>query len=256
MNIYALLGYLLQPIVLLYAALGLAILRFWWKHPEVRRGLRGLLLLYALLPLFALPATEHLLLAALETQNPPSGVIPTSADAIVVLSGDVFQPDVMRPEAEPGPSTLYRCLHAADLYRTKRLPMILTGATSDPDSGEVGCAPVMRELLIKLGVDPSDVIVENNSFSTYENAIACRKIIEEKNFRQVVLVTDASHMPRAVRCFRAQGIDVVASGCQYRSSHLVAQLPAALPGIDAAKMVQRSCHEWGGIVWYWLRGRI
>lgn len=98
MNIYAILGYLLQPIVFIYAALGFAILRFWWKHPEVRRGLRGLVLLYALLPLFALPATEHLLLAALETQNPPSGAIPTSADAIVVLSGDVFQPDVMHPK--------------------------------------------------------------------------------------------------------------------------------------------------------------
>ena len=256
MNFYTILGYLSQPIVFIYAALGLSLLRFWWKHPEVRRGLRSLLLCYVALPVFALPATEHLLLTSLETQNPPSPEIPTSADAIVVLSGDVFQPDVMRPEAEPGPSTLYRCLHAADLYRQKRLPMILTGATSDPNSDEVGCAPVMRELLTKLGVDPKDFIVENNSFSTYENAVACRKIIEERNFHQVVLVTEASHLPRAVRCFRAQGIDVIPSGCQYRSSHLVAQLPAALPGLDAAKMVQRSCHEWEGIVWYWLRGRI
>ncbi len=119
MNIYALLAYLFQPIIFIYAALGFAILRFWWKHPDVRRGMRGVILLYAVLPLFALPATEHVLLAALETQNPPSGEIPTSADVIVVLSGDVFQPDVMRPAAEPGPSTLYRCLHAADLYRTK-----------------------------------------------------------------------------------------------------------------------------------------
>ena len=133
------------------------------------------------------------------------------------------------------------------------MPMILSGATSDPDSAAVGCAPVMRELLIKLGVNPNDLIVENSSFSTYENAVACRKIIEQHNFQQVILVTDASHMPRAVRCFRAQGINVVPSGCQYRSSSLEAQLPGALPDIDAAKMVQRACHEWEGIFWYCCR---
>jgi uncharacterized SAM-binding protein YcdF (DUF218 family) len=257
MNIYALLVYFSQPTVLIYSALGFAIFRAWWIRPDLRRGLRGIAFFYVLFPLLALPATEHYVLGGLERQNPPSSESSTiDADAIVVLSGDVFQPDVMRPEPEPGPSTLYRCLHAADLYRKKACPVIVSGATSDPDSVEVGCAPVMRDLLIKFGVNSSDLIVENNSFSTYENAVACRKIIEEKNFRRVILVTDASHLPRAVRCFRSQGIDVVPSGCQYRSSHLGIQLPGALPSIGAARMVQRACHEWEGIFWYWLRGRI
>jgi uncharacterized SAM-binding protein YcdF (DUF218 family) len=222
----------------------------------MRRGLRGIVFFYALVPLLALPATEHFVLGGLESQNPPCNEFPTRADAIVVLSGDVMQPDAMRPEAEPGPSTLYRCLHAADLYRKKTCPIVLSGATSDPDGEEIGCAAVMRELLVKLGVRPEDLIVENQSFSTYENAVACRKIIQERGFQQVVLVTDASHLPRAIRCFRAQGIDVVPSGCQYRSPCLDARLPGALPSVDAAKMIQRACHEWEGILWYWLRGRI
>jgi uncharacterized SAM-binding protein YcdF (DUF218 family) len=256
MNIYALLSYFAQPAVFAYLALGFAIFRAWRARPEMKRGLRGVFFFYALFPILALPVTGNLVLGGLERQNPPSSESPAGVDAIVVLSGDVLQPDGMRLQAEPGTSTLYRCLHAADLYRNTARPIILTGATSDPGSAEIGCAPVMRELLIKLGVRPEDLIVENNSFSTYENAVECRKIMEEKSFRKVILVTEAGHLPRAVRCFRSQGIDVIPSGCQYRSTQLSGQLLAAPPTIDAAKMLQKSCHEWQGIFWYWLRGRI
>lgn len=252
---YAILNYFSQPAVLAYLVLGGAIARAWFTRPQQKKGLRAIVFCYFLLPILALPATAHFVLGSLERQNPPSAGSTTGADAIVVLSGDVLQPDAMRLEAEPGPSTLYRCLHAADLYRESPRPIIVTGATSEPNAREVGCAPVMRELLIKLGVRPEDLIVENNSFSTYENAVACRKILEEHNFRTVILVTDASHLPRALRCFRSQSIEVIPSGCQFRSSKLSAVLLAP-PSIDAAKMVQRACHEWLGIFWYWLRGRI
>lgn len=256
MKMYAILNYLLQPVVLVYLALGCAVARAWFARPQQRSGLRGIVFFYLLFPFLALPATEHFVLGSLERQYPPGVDSIADMDAIVVLSGDVLQPDGVRKEAEPGPSTMYRCLHAADLYRQKARPMILTGATSDPDAEEVGCAPVMRELLIKLGVRPADLIVENNSFSTFENAVACRRILEERSLHKVMLVTDASHLPRAVACFKSQGIEVTPSGCQYRTSNLSAQVLFAPPSLDAAKMVQRACHEWHGILWYWLRGRI
>ncbi len=132
MNIYALFSYFAQPTILVYLVLGFAIFRAWWARPEMRKGLRSIVFLYALLPLLALPATEHFVLGGLEKQNPPNSEFPEGADAIVVLSGDVMQPDVLRPEAEPGPSTLYRCLHAADLYRKKSCPVILSAQLRIP----------------------------------------------------------------------------------------------------------------------------
>jgi uncharacterized SAM-binding protein YcdF (DUF218 family) len=256
MSIYALLSYLAQPVVLLYGALGLCMLRAWWAHPELRRKLRGMVCLYVLLMLISLPVTQFFVVGLLENQYPPGVGKNQTADAIVVLSGDVLQPNVMRAEAEPGPTTIYRCLHAADLYRSSPCPIIVTGATSDPDRKEIGCAPVMRELLIKLGVKPGDLIVEDGSYSTFENAQACKKILEEKSFGTVILVTDATHLPRAVRCFEAQGIQVIPSGCMYRSSRVSGDPWEFFPGLDAAKWVQRAIHEWQGFAWYWLRGRI
>jgi uncharacterized SAM-binding protein YcdF (DUF218 family) len=256
MSIYAILGYLAQPVVLVYLALGCAIARAWFAQPRPRRGLRAIAFFYLLIPVLSLPVTEHFVLGSLERQNPPAHESLTGADAIVVLSGDVLQPAEMRPKAEPGPSTIYRCLHAAELYHAKARPMIVTGATSDPEAAEIGCAPVMRELLIKLGVRAEDIIVENNSFSTYENAVACRSILAAQGYRKVILVTEAGHLPRAVRCFQSQGIEVIPSGCRYRSCALTPELVISPPNLDAAKMMQGACHEWLGIFWYWLRGRI
>jgi uncharacterized SAM-binding protein YcdF (DUF218 family) len=256
MNIYALLSYFAQPSVLIYSALGVALLRAWWVKPELRRALRGAVCFYLLFVAISLPATQHAVLRMLERQYPPSNSSIPTADAIVVLSGDVLQPDGLRTEAEPGPRTFYRCLHAADLYSRKPCPVIVSGATSDPDGEETGCAVVMRELLIKLGVKPADLIVENGSFSTYENAVACKKIMDEKSFQTAVLVTDATHLPRAVRCFQSAGAKIIPSGCMYRSSRPSADYTEFVPRVDAAQWVDRACHEWQGIAWYWLRGRI
>ncbi len=256
MKIYALLSYFAQPSVLIYLALGAALVRAWWIRPDMRRTLRGVVFFYLLFVIISLPVTQHAVLGTLEKQYPSSDSSIATADAIVVLSGDVLQADGLRPEAEPGPRTFYRCLHAADLYHQNPCPIIVTGATSDPDADEVGCAPVMRKLLVKLGVKPEDLIVENGSFSTYENAVACKKIIDEKAFHTVILVTDATHLPRAVRCFQSVGTNVIPSGCMYRSSHVSADYTGFIPGVDAAHWVDRACHEWQGIAWYWLRGRI
>ena len=238
MNIYALLSYFAQPTVFVYSVLGLAIFKAWWSRPELRRGLRGVVFCYAMFPVTALPATEYFVLGALERQNPPSTETSPPPEAIVVLSGSVLQPDSMRPEAEPGPSTIYRCLHAADLYRKRPCPVIVSGTTSDPDQRAIGCAPVMRKFLIGLGVKDEDIIVENNSFSTYENAVACRKIIEARNFRQVYLVTDASHLPLAIGCFSFARDRCRSLGLPVLCFVVEPSVARAAYGVDAARIVR------------------
>src|SRR5581483_12270104 len=71
MNTYALISYFAQPTVFLYLAMGVAIALTWWRRPESRRGLRGVIFFYLALIVVALPATEHVILGALERQNPP-----------------------------------------------------------------------------------------------------------------------------------------------------------------------------------------
>src|SRR4051794_15152640 len=99
MNIYAVLNYFAQPAVLIYLGLGAAIARAWFARPDQRQGLRSILFFYLLVIVMALPVTGHFVMGGLERQNPPKAESVTGADAIVVLSGDVLQPNVLRPEA-------------------------------------------------------------------------------------------------------------------------------------------------------------
>ena len=70
-----------------------------------------------------------------------------------------------------------------------------------------------------------------------------------------MLVTDASHLPRAARCFRAQGINVVPAGSRFRTNRFQWSLSSFLPSAGGAQGFGRAMHEWLGSLWYELTGK-
>jgi uncharacterized SAM-binding protein YcdF (DUF218 family) len=54
------------------------------------------------------------------------------------------------------------------------------------------------DFLVEHGVKRADLIVEKGARSTYENALESRKLLERREIREVILVTEATHMRRAV----------------------------------------------------------
>ena len=76
----------------------------------------------------------------------------------------------------------------------------------------------MRDFLRDQGLSDADLIVEDRSRTTHENAVECRKLLEERRITKVILVTDAVHMFRALRSFRKQGIQAVPSACHHRAT--------------------------------------
>jgi uncharacterized SAM-binding protein YcdF (DUF218 family) len=203
------------------------------------------------------PITSYLLLGSLEWSYPPLDRA-FNCDAIVVLSGDQLVPDRVRRRAEPGFSTTSRCCYAAHLYHTSGpRPIIVTGGKAKASTRGPGCAVLMRELLLDLRVEDHHIIVENASRSTYENAVETRKCLDRLGIKTVALVTDASHMRRAVLCFRRQNIDVVPTPTGHRATELDRSLlnivlpsPAALEGCHTA------LHEWLGLAWYRFKKQI
>ena len=55
---------------------------------------------------------------------------------------------------------------------------------------------------------------------------------------------------------RKQGMEVVPCGCEYRILDFEIGPSSFLPQPGAARGCQRAMHEWLGLAWYWLRGRI
>jgi uncharacterized SAM-binding protein YcdF (DUF218 family) len=104
------------------------------------------------------------------------------ADAIIVLSDDNFYAD--------------RATRAAELYRQGKASVVVaSGRRLRPNAG---IAELMEHDLVERGV-PRDKIVRfvQDGDSTYEEAEALTKLVKEKKWRHIIVVTSNYHTRRA-----------------------------------------------------------
>ncbi len=245
---------LLKPHLLLALAAAWAAVRLW-RRGAPRRPFLWLMAPLVGLVVLCLPVVSHYAVGSLEWRNPPLRDRPADAGAIVVLGGGLDPADAVRPKTELGSHTLFRCLRAAELYRQGTpCPVICCGGTIAGTT--VSESGAMADFLATQGVATADLVTEDGSSSTYENAIGAARILGERRISKVLLVTDGFHLPRALACFRRQGVEAVAAGCSYKATEFHFGLRALLPSLNAARGVDTAAHEWIGLAWYWLRGRI
>jgi uncharacterized SAM-binding protein YcdF (DUF218 family) len=114
----------------------------------------------------------------------------------------------------------------------------------------------MANLLIRQGIQPSDVIVESGSRTTWENATQSKKVLEARGVHRIVLVTEGVHLYRAMLCFGKQGFEVIPAGCHYRNPGFKASLYDFLPAAAGLDAWDTAVHEWLGVLWYRLTGKI
>jgi uncharacterized SAM-binding protein YcdF (DUF218 family) len=246
---------LIQPAVWLYLLTALSLASLWWKPQKSRRLLVFTILFVILSSLFT-PAACYLALGSLEWQYPPLKERLEGVEAIVVLSGYVRVLDMEGKQVELGVDTLYRCIKAAEVYKQgKPCPVIASGGKVDFSSPGPPLAVSMRQFLLELGVRDNDIIVEDRSRTTYENAVETCQLLDERRLHRIVLVTDAAHLKRAAGCFRKQGVDVVPCGCNYRARGMNWSICSFLPDPSGAEGFRDAWHEWLGSAWYGLRGR-
>ena len=193
----------------------------------------------------------------LEGQFPFRRLPPDDASAIVVLSGSFYPPDRSQPETLPGYGTYLRCHHAARLYtQWKAVPVIVTTGPVRRFGKIIDTAPAMKQVLEEEGVPASMIWTENQSLTTYENALHTAVLLNRKGIHRIVLVTEAFHMPRAYWAFRGQGISVLPSPCAYYAPRFEATWKSLLiPRPVYMEINEINLHEWVGLVWYKLSGK-
>ena len=118
-----------------------------------------------------------------------------AADGLVVLGAAQY-------DGRPSPVFAHRLEAAFRLWKAGAAPKILvTGGKRPGDrfsEGGAGCRYLRR-----LGVPKKALICEEKSTSTWENLLAAKRIFGRK---QVILVTDAPHLPRALLLARRLGL--------------------------------------------------
>lgn len=117
----------------------------------------------------------------------------TKADAIVAISGG---------------ETESRAREAIRLYHEGYAPtLIFSGAALDPHSPS-NAAAMQRQALIS-GVPKKDILLEEDSANTYENAAGVARIVKERQYKSILLVTSPYHQRRASLTFQHElGPDV------------------------------------------------
>lgn len=115
----------------------------------------------------------------------------------------------------------------------------------DPKKRGTSEAQVLSEELQLFSVAKEDIILEDKSYDTYQNADFSSKIIKENNYENVVLVTSHIHMARSILFFNHFGVNAIPAPSDF------------LEPISSYKhmaynflITDMALHELAGMIWF------
>lgn len=215
-----------------------------WKAAAWALGLGLLIWLTALQPV------AHLLARGLEKQyGIPKAV---QGDVIILLGGGINEGVTdMTGIGTPSEGMLARIVTAVRLQKRLELPVILSGGKVYSSSSDM--APILRRFLIDLGVDSRQIIIENRSRDTYENAGYTESICRRHGFLKPILITSALHMPRSVMMFEKTELQVIPFPAGFRTRPNPSYAWQHFrPSSGSMNLFAAAMHEYLGILYYKL----
>ncbi len=125
------------------------------------------------------------------------------SDAIVILGNKV------ELTGEPSQRLVSRLEKGFQIYTNKIAPfVIVTGGIGREGFDE---AEVMKQYLIKKGIPEDFILVDSQGINTFESAKNIQKIVKDKNFKSVLIVSNYYHISRTVLAFEKNNISEVYS---------------------------------------------
>jgi uncharacterized SAM-binding protein YcdF (DUF218 family) len=220
-----------------------------WLWRFKQRGFACLNIVLALL-LWALsiqPVSNALMApleAGLTIPSNPQG------DVIVLLGGGIHEGVAdLTGKGTPGEDMLARTVTAVRLQRQLQIPVIVSGGSGY--SGRSAEAPVIRRFLLDLGVADRQIVLEEKSRDTNENALYCREILKKQGFQNPLLVTSAYHMRRSVMMFKNVGVAVTPVPAQFLTGGNIPFIWADfLPTTHSFQKSEKAIREYLGLLFY------
>ncbi len=206
----------------------------------------------SLLLLQSLPLVSGTLMASLARQAGPVPQSPDGAQAIVILGSGLLRNAAEYGGDTANERTLIRSRYGAQLARRWHLPILVTGGrpTDATRSEAEVMAGVLRD---EFGIAAR--WQESRAMDTADNARYSAEILRAAGVKRILLVTQAFHMPRAVRLFRAAGLEVVPAPTHFRAlPDRSLEMFDLLPQASAMQQSYFALHEWLGITWAALSG--
>lgn len=115
---------------------------------------------------------------------------PMPSDTIIILGAKLIGRT---------PSTILRLRldEALTLYKAGYATRIIVSGAQGKDE-EISEAAGMQNYLINQGIPPENILLDENSFSTYQNLANSKIIMHEQGFKTAIIVSNSSHIRRSL----------------------------------------------------------
>lgn len=203
---------------------------------------------FTLFFLLTMPPISSLLVNSLEKKYPcllDSNKI-KEADYIIILGGGYTDAENMPESNQLGSSSLARLVEAIRLKNiNKKAQLIFSGGK--PYTEKFSEASIYQKAYKSLTNDTSVQILSELPHNTKSEADEAYKIVGNK---KTILITSATHMPRAIYLFSKMGCNVIASPCDFFVKNIKPY--PNFPSGMSIKQTEITIHEYIGILGYKL----
>lgn len=247
-------GYLLQPSIIIVLATVLGTTLLWTRFQRTARVL--LVAVSVCVILIAFTPLNFLLMASLEyrIQKP---TLPPEVKGIVVLGGasdNLISTEKNHTELHAAGDRLTEALILARRFPEAKI--LFSGGANALISTSKSEAEIAGWFFENTGIASDRMIFEDKARNTYENAIFAKKLASPTKGEIWLLITSAFHMPRSLGIFRKAGWhEIKPWPVDYRTRGMKDKSRISASTRKHFNNTDIAVREYVGLLAYWLTGR-
>lgn len=181
---------------------------YFRKHPHT--SFKYLFSAFLLLFVSSMPIFSNTLMASIEDNYEAFTRSSKPVDYIIVLGNGHASNDALPVTSQLKVASLQRLVETLRIYKIHPEARIITSGFAGDDP--VSNAEKMKQSLVLLGIPAQKIITENFPKDTEEEAELISPRVRGAN---VVLITNADHMPRSMKYFQRQEVFPIAAPTGY-----------------------------------------
>ncbi|MCH2236067.1 MAG: YdcF family protein [Crocinitomicaceae bacterium] len=192
-----------------------------------------------------------------ETEGTKIESVNKTYDYGIVLGGMAeYDNNHKRLSLRRGGDRMWQAIHLYKLGKVERL--LICGSNGYVLDDPLNEAVQFKEVLIEMGVPEEDILIDQNSKNTYQNAVEAKSILDADTLSgDVLLITSALHMRRSRACFNKVGVENF--DC-FTTDHYTGEIRGyswdqyIIPNFSVLLDWNRLTHEWVGYIAYVIAG--
>lgn len=240
----------IMPINLVLILLLLSIFYFQ-RRPS--KSFKCLISAFLLLIISSIPVVSDNFMVTIEDDYEAFSRSSKPIDYIIVLGSWHINNDALPVTSQLNVDSLQRLVETVRIYKLHPEAKIITSGHHNIEV--VSNAQKMKQSLILSGVPEQKIITENFPRDTEEEAQLISPRVQGSN---VVLITNASHMPRAIKYFQAQGVEPIPAptGFWVKNINSAKNWNYYIPSSNKLQQTTIAWYESLGLFVQWLKGLI